>query len=221
MKYMAYGAISKAATMVQQTIENAAVELKRPSMLFKPKLYIEGNQWCAMYGDSPAISLQGWGNSPELALIDFDLNYSEELDNQPLGGWVSVNDVFPERRGDFYSVNVEVAVVADNGTKWVDIDKYDVGLSRWVKIRDKEGLKVIAWKSLSTFPAHLVKDVVSKKKHITDISIDTQCRICDFWFNDDSSPGGQACFKKCVEVLHPEMGGSEACPHFAGDGIPF
>lgn len=45
---------------------------QRPFMLLKPKLFMEGNQWAAMYGDEPSLSLLGFGDTPEEAARDFD-----------------------------------------------------------------------------------------------------------------------------------------------------
>lgn len=50
-------------------------EMKRPSMMLKPELTIDGNQWCALYGESLHDGNAGFGDTPELAYQDFDKNW--------------------------------------------------------------------------------------------------------------------------------------------------
>lgn len=68
--------------MSQEDIRCAAGQFERPSVLFRPKLFIEGDQWCALYGDNLQEGLAGFGESPEKAMRDFDKNWSK-----PLEGW--------------------------------------------------------------------------------------------------------------------------------------
>ena len=44
----------------------------RPSVLFRPSVYLDGNQWCALYGPNIQEGVCGFGDSPELAMSDFD-----------------------------------------------------------------------------------------------------------------------------------------------------
>ncbi len=60
-------------------IYNYSVEINRPSYLYKPKLFIDGNMWCALYGDNLQDGVAGFGKSPELAYKDFDKNWCEKL----------------------------------------------------------------------------------------------------------------------------------------------
>ena len=36
----------------QNSIQHVELELIRPSVIFRPKLYIDGNQWCALLGEN-------------------------------------------------------------------------------------------------------------------------------------------------------------------------
>lgn len=54
-------------------------EMTRPSVLFRPKLTIDGNQWCALYGDDLQSGVAGFGDSPSSAMWDFDCNFSKKL----------------------------------------------------------------------------------------------------------------------------------------------
>jgi len=55
-----------------------ALEKGRPCILYKPRLSIDGNQWCASYGDMPE-GVQGFGSSPELAMLAFDAEWVAKI----------------------------------------------------------------------------------------------------------------------------------------------
>ncbi len=46
-----------------------------PHVLMRPKLSIDGNQWCALYGDNLQDGVAGFGVSPQKAMADFDKNW--------------------------------------------------------------------------------------------------------------------------------------------------
>jgi hypothetical protein len=49
--------------------------MNRPSYIFKPSLTIDGNQWCALFGDNLQDGIAGFGDTPEDAYSDFDKNW--------------------------------------------------------------------------------------------------------------------------------------------------
>lgn len=53
--------------------------INRPSYLLKPRLSIDGNMWCALYGDNLQDGVVGFGKSPELAYQDFDNRWNSIL----------------------------------------------------------------------------------------------------------------------------------------------
>ncbi len=57
----------------------AECDLRLPSNMYKPKLLIDGNLWCALYGDNLQDGVAGFGKSPGLAYWDFDKAWWEEL----------------------------------------------------------------------------------------------------------------------------------------------
>lgn len=69
---MAANAISYAASMVQTSLQESAYEYQRPSVVFKPRLSQDGNAWIAVFGDDMATGVVGIGESPDLAMRDFD-----------------------------------------------------------------------------------------------------------------------------------------------------
>jgi len=67
------------AMMGHESVAEAAAENMRPSVLFKPTLSIDGNQWCALYGDNLQDGVAGFGDSPDDAMRDFDYNWLQKL----------------------------------------------------------------------------------------------------------------------------------------------
>lgn len=57
----------------------AMEELRRPSNVYRPRLYIDGNQWCALYGDNLQDGVAGFGDSPDAATRDFDKSWCSKL----------------------------------------------------------------------------------------------------------------------------------------------
>ena len=57
----------------------AALEAVRPSVLFRPAVSIDGDQWCALYGQDLQSGVAGFGDSPAAAMLDFDANWNLSL----------------------------------------------------------------------------------------------------------------------------------------------
>lgn len=51
----------------------------RPSTIYKPKIYMDGNQWCCLYGENLQDGVAGFGDSPELAMTNFDKEWHQAL----------------------------------------------------------------------------------------------------------------------------------------------
>jgi len=79
---MAANAICHSAAMVQESLQQAAYEQMRPAVIFKPKLYRDGNQWCALFGEDLQVGVAGFGASPADAMWDFDKSWNEKLGGQ-------------------------------------------------------------------------------------------------------------------------------------------
>lgn len=60
-------------------ITEAVAQHKRPCVLFRPSLSIDGNKYCALYGSNLMDGIAGFGDSAEEALADFDLNFAKKL----------------------------------------------------------------------------------------------------------------------------------------------
>lgn len=65
--------------VASRAIQCAAAEYERPSVQFRPRVFIDGNQWCALYGDNLQDGVAGFGDSPANAMWDFDRNWHKAL----------------------------------------------------------------------------------------------------------------------------------------------
>lgn len=63
---------SHAIEMVRQTWQEVAHVFTLPSILYRPRIMIDGDKWCALYGDNLQDGVAGFGDSPEEAMADFN-----------------------------------------------------------------------------------------------------------------------------------------------------
>lgn len=82
--------ISHYVAMAGESIQRAVSACEAPSAIYRPSLKIDGNQWCALYGDNLQDGVAGFGDSPAAAMWDFDTNWHAKLkstaaDNQKGG----------------------------------------------------------------------------------------------------------------------------------------
>ena len=52
--------------------ESIEYESIRPCVMMKPKISIDGNQWCVLYGDNIQDGICGFGETPKLAIYDLN-----------------------------------------------------------------------------------------------------------------------------------------------------
>jgi hypothetical protein len=64
-----------AASEVQQT----AAYYQSPSAIYRPALSIDGDKWCALYGEDLQAGVCGFGDSPAQAMADFDRAWTTKL----------------------------------------------------------------------------------------------------------------------------------------------
>lgn len=67
-------------------IGETAIAGRRPHVLMRPAIYPDGNQWCALYGEDLMMGVCGFGDTPELACVDFDKNWSGQRLRVPASG---------------------------------------------------------------------------------------------------------------------------------------
>ncbi len=75
--------LSHYAGMAMQTAQEASYEQMRPCVLYRPKIYMDGKDWCALYGDNLQDGVAGFGKSPALAMADFDANWNKKIEERP------------------------------------------------------------------------------------------------------------------------------------------
>lgn len=50
-----------------------ALEMRRPFIQLRPKMFPDGDMWCALYGDNLQEGVCGFGKTPEEASYNFDI----------------------------------------------------------------------------------------------------------------------------------------------------
>ena len=63
----------------QQAYQQVAECLTDASVMYRPNLSIDGNKWCALYGDNLQDGVAGFGDSPAAAMQDFNKNWCAKL----------------------------------------------------------------------------------------------------------------------------------------------
>lgn len=68
--------ISHLTAAVAQDFSISALEMQRPSVLFRPTVKKDGNTWCALYGPNLQEGVCGFGDTPDKAMRAFDAVWS-------------------------------------------------------------------------------------------------------------------------------------------------
>lgn len=64
--------LSHYADMVHRYAQSAIAEWERPSVIFRPSLKPDGDQWCALLGEDLQTGVAGFGETPSKAMYAFD-----------------------------------------------------------------------------------------------------------------------------------------------------
>jgi hypothetical protein len=64
--------------ILQEQFCATAMEMARPSVLFKPTLGADGDMWCALLGDNLQEGVAGFGETPSQAMAAFDQAFYKE-----------------------------------------------------------------------------------------------------------------------------------------------
>lgn len=70
--------ISFAKALLQEQIGMVGNEMVRPSAIYRPAISIDGNQWCALYGENLQDGVAGFGDTPDAAMRAFDETWNSE-----------------------------------------------------------------------------------------------------------------------------------------------
>jgi hypothetical protein len=76
---MAANAIAHAASMAGASVQEASSYYTLPHVIYKPKLFPDGNQWCALLGENPQEGVCGFGDTPAKAMYDFDVAWYKPI----------------------------------------------------------------------------------------------------------------------------------------------
>lgn len=71
----ANGVIHAAAEQFQ----HVSACMTEPSVLYRPAISIDGDQWCALYGEDLQNGVAGFGDSPADAMADFNREWHKKL----------------------------------------------------------------------------------------------------------------------------------------------
>lgn len=47
-------------------------------VIMRPRLFVDGNQWCALYGENLQEGVAGFGDTPAAACNDFNQNFHNQ-----------------------------------------------------------------------------------------------------------------------------------------------
>lgn len=67
--------ISYQKAILQQEITCVSHEMQRPSVLFRPRIYPDGDMWCALLGEDLECGVSGFGSTPSEACAAFDIAF--------------------------------------------------------------------------------------------------------------------------------------------------
>lgn len=79
-----FQAAAQAAQEAAWSHERTAQEMRRPSVLFRPTISMDGNKWCVLYGENLHDGVAGFGDTPEKAMMAFDLAWLNEKAGHPI-----------------------------------------------------------------------------------------------------------------------------------------
>lgn len=71
--------IGHQAMLAGHKIQEVALAGLRPSVLYRPCIFMDGDQWCALYGDNLQDGVAGFGDSPGQAMDAFDVEWTRNI----------------------------------------------------------------------------------------------------------------------------------------------
>jgi hypothetical protein len=77
--------IAHAYYEMRQAFQETQYALQAPHALMRPRVFPDGDRWCALFGENLQEGVAGFGKTPEHACADFDHNWrSQTLANNPV-----------------------------------------------------------------------------------------------------------------------------------------
>lgn len=75
----AFGMTGHYLACVAEQFSASAAAQSLPSVLYRPAISIDGDQWCALYGSNLQDGVVGFGASVAEAMADFDTQWQRRL----------------------------------------------------------------------------------------------------------------------------------------------
>lgn len=69
---------SHAQAMIRDAFLGAVSSYDRPSAVYRPRLFLDGDQYCALYGEDLMNGCAGFGETADKAMWDFDKNWQQQ-----------------------------------------------------------------------------------------------------------------------------------------------
>ena len=71
------------ADIQHQSVMGRLIESEEYNLftILKPKIYQDGNQWCVLLGENIMLGICGFGDSPYLAILDFNKSFGKKLNS--------------------------------------------------------------------------------------------------------------------------------------------
>ncbi|HID9808622.1 TPA: hypothetical protein ACXI3M_006680 [Pseudomonas aeruginosa] len=76
-------AMSEITCRVVDALAHVQAAMTDPSVMYRPKLSIDGDMWCALYGENLQDGVAGFGVSPSAAIFDFNRAWYAQLGVKP------------------------------------------------------------------------------------------------------------------------------------------
>lgn len=75
-------------TLTDESRHAAAIESQEMNLVatLKPRIFIDGNQWCVLLGENVQDGIHGFGETPRLAVYDFNKAWDRHLPAVEIGG---------------------------------------------------------------------------------------------------------------------------------------
>ena len=76
---MAANAICHAMEMIQASWQQTASCYEAAHVIYKPRLFQDGDMWCALLGDDIQVGIAAFGKSPQDALHEWDKEFRKPI----------------------------------------------------------------------------------------------------------------------------------------------
>ncbi len=78
--------------LARMAIVEAAALIASPHTRMRPRIYPDGDKWCALYGENLQEGVAGFGDTPEKACADFDMRWSQEKAHEHID-WMAADEI--------------------------------------------------------------------------------------------------------------------------------